>query len=187
MYSDARDIGGARIAAVGPATAAKLREFHLKVDVQPETAVAEALVTALQAETSVENLKILLVRPEATREVVAKELAKLGAIVDEAIAYRTVPETGHAGNNGEGKGANPGDVSALERFKREGADMITFASGSSVENFLALKLPPAKALRVASLGPVTSRTLRDAGWTVDVESPAADLDAFAEAIRRSFA
>ncbi len=93
LFSDARDIGGARIAAVGPATAARVREFHLKVDVQPETAVAEALVEALQQETSVENLKILLVRPEATREVVAQELAKLGAIVDEAIAYRTVPET----------------------------------------------------------------------------------------------
>ena len=93
LFSDARDIGGARIAAVGPATAARLREFHLKVDVQPETAVAEALVEALQKETSVENLKILVVRPEATRDVVASQLNKAGAIVDEAIAYRTVPET----------------------------------------------------------------------------------------------
>ncbi len=50
LFSDARDIGGARIAAVGPATAARVREFHLKVDVQPETAVAEALVEALQSE-----------------------------------------------------------------------------------------------------------------------------------------
>ena len=72
LFSDARDIGGARIAAVGPATAARIREFHLKVDVQPETAVAEALVEALQREMSVENLKILLVRPESTREVVAQ-------------------------------------------------------------------------------------------------------------------
>ena len=55
-----------------------------------------------------------------------------------------------------------------------------------MENFLALKLPRPESLRVASLGPVTSRTLRDAGWTVDVEAPAADLDAFAEAIRRNF-
>ncbi len=64
LFQDARDIGGARIAAVGPATAARVREFHLKVDVQPETAVAEALVEALQEEGSVENLNILLVRPE---------------------------------------------------------------------------------------------------------------------------
>ncbi len=146
---------------------------------QPETAVAEALVEALQREMSVENLKILLVRPEATREVVARELTKLGAIVDEALAYRTVPETG------EGEG-NADRATALERFRREGADMITFASGSSVENFLALKLPVPAGMRVASLGPITSRTLRDAGWKVDVEAPAADLDAFAEAIRRHF-
>ena len=180
LFSDARDIGGARIAAVGPATAARVREFHLKVDVQPETAFAEALVEALQREMSVENLKILLVRAETTREVVAGELTKLGAIVDEAIAYRTVPETGE----GEGHAAH---AAALERFRREGADLITFASGSSVENFLALKLPRPAGLRVASLGPITSRTLRDAGWTVDVEAPAADLDAFAEAIRRELA
>ena len=182
-FSDARDIGGARIAAVGPATAARLKEFHLKVDVQPETAVAEALVAALQAETSVENLKILLVRPEATREVVAQELTRLGAIVDEAIAYRTVPETGDGGTGG----SPAGRASALERFKTEGADLITFASGSSVENFLALKLPRPAGLQVASLGPVTSRTLREAGWKVDVEAPAADLDALTEAIRRHFA
>ena len=172
LFSDARDIGGARIAAVGPATAARVREFHLKVDVQPATAVAEALVEALQEEMSVENLKILIVRPEATREVVGQALTRLGAIVDEAMAYRTVPETA------EGV--------ALERFRREGADLITFASGSSVENFLALKLERPTGMRVASLGPVTSRALRDAGLTVDVESPAADLDAFVEAIRRSF-
>ena len=181
LYSDARDIGGARIAAVGPATAARLREFRLKVDAQPETAVAEKLVEAIQHETSVENLKILVVRPEVTRDVLARELGKLGAIVDEAIAYRTVPDTG-----GDA-GANPDRPSALERFRREGADVITFASGSSVDNFLALQLPKPPGMLTASLGPITSLALRDAGWKVDIESPGADLDLFAQAIARRVA
>ena len=180
LYQDARSIGGVRIAAVGPATAARIREFHLHVDVQPETAVAEALAEALQTEGSVENVKMLLIRPESTRDALATKLIELGAILDEAIAYRTVPETG---------GANDGTAdrpSALERYRREGADLITFASSSSVDNFLALKLPIPPGLKTASLGPVTSRTLREAGWTVDVESPAADLDQFAAAIARYF-
>ena len=182
LYHDARAIGGVRIAAVGPATAARIRDFHLAVDVQPETAVAEALVEALQKEASVENVKILLIRPEETRDVLAAELINQGAILDEAIAYRTVPETGGATD-----GSTPQRPGALERFRSEGADLITFASGSSVENFMALKLPIPAGLQVASLGPITSKTLRDAGWTVNIESPAADLDQFAAAIAKHFA
>ena len=173
LFQDARAIGGVRIAAVGPATAARVRDFHLNVDVQPETFVAEALVKALEAEGSVENVNMLLVRPESTREVVAAQLTKLGAIVDEAIAYRTVPETDDA---------QPERRAALARLKNEGADMVTFASSSAAENFLALKVPLPPGARVASLGPVTSQTLRAAGIKVDVESSSAGLDAFAQAI-----
>jgi uroporphyrinogen III methyltransferase/synthase len=178
LYEDARDIGGARIGVVGPATAARVREFRLKADVQPEKNVAEALVAALQKESSVENVKILLVRAEVTREVVAQSLIRLGAIVDEAVAYRTVPESADAGNR---SGA------ALERFRAEGADLITFASSSSVENFLALKLALPAGIRIATLGPITSKSVRDAGLRVDVEAPSADLDAFTRAIAADFA
>ena len=177
LYQDARSIGAARIAAVGPATAARVKEFHLSVDVQPEKAVAENVVAELQKEGSVENVSILVVRAEVTREVVAKELGKLGAIVDEAVAYRTVPETG------EGDGSR---ADALARFRREGADMVTFASGSAVENFLALKVPLEKGVKVASLGPITSKALKDAGLSVDVQSPGADLEQFAAAIAKFY-
>jgi uroporphyrinogen III methyltransferase/synthase len=146
IYDDAREIGGARIGVVGPATAARVRDFRLKVDVQPEKAVGEALVDALNKESSVENVKILLVRAEATREVVGQRLTKLGAIVDEAIAYRTVPEDAGAAS------------AALERFRESGADLITFASSSSVEHFLALGVPIPETARIATLGPVTSQT-----------------------------
>ena len=144
LYSDARDIGAARIAAIGPATAARVRDFHLKVDLQPDEYVAESIVKAFQADSSVENLKMLLARGEQARDFLPQELTRLGAIVDDAIAYRTVPETA--------------DVTGVaERFRTEGADMITFASSSSVENFLALKLPLPAGLKTASIGPVTSK------------------------------
>ncbi len=174
LYDDARDIGAARIAAVGPATAARVRDFHLKVDLQPAEYVAESIVKRFQESGSVENLRILLVRPEQARDVLSPELTRLGAIVDEAIAYRTVPETADI-------------TGGIERFRSEGANLITFASSSSVENFLALKLPWPSALKTASIGPVTSKTLRDHGLKVDIEARQHDIPGLTEAIRRHYA
>jgi uroporphyrinogen III methyltransferase/synthase len=169
IYRDARDIGCARIAAIGPATAERVRSYHLQVDVQPEKYVAEAIVEALQQETSLENLKILLARAEGAREVLAEELTRLGAIVDEAVAYRTVPETNDV-------------TGGIKRFREEGADMITFTSSSTVENFLALKLPMPRDIKTASIGPITSKTMRSLGLTVDVEAKQHDIPGLVEAI-----
>lgn len=169
IYHDARDIGCARIAAIGPATAERVRRYHLQVDVQPEKYVAEAIVEALQEETSLENLKILLARAEGAREVLVQELTRLGAIVDEAVAYRTVPETDDV-------------AGGIRRFREEGADMITFTSSSTVENFLALKLPMPQEIKTASIGPITSRTMRSLGLTVDVEAKQHDIPGLVGAI-----
>jgi len=170
IFNDAREIGGVRIAAIGPATASRVREFHLNVDLQPEEFVAEAVVKAFRKECTVENLRILLARAEQARDVLPLELTKLGAIVDEAIAYRTVPETE--------------DVSGgIARFREEGADLITFTSSSTVENFLALKLPWPADLKTASIGPITSQTMRQHGLNVDVEAKRFDIPGLAAAIR----
>src|SRR6202049_1681946 len=92
LYDDAREIGAAKIAAIGPATAQRVRDFHLHVDLQPEEFVAEAVVREF-AKQGVENLRMLLARAEKARDVLPRELSKLGAIVDEAFAYRTACET----------------------------------------------------------------------------------------------
>jgi uroporphyrinogen III methyltransferase/synthase len=171
LYDDARDIGAARIAAIGPATAARLRDFHLKVDLQPPEAVAESIVKAFHTTGSIENLRILLVRPEQARDLLSREMTRLGAIVDEAIAYRTVPETADLGGG-------------VERFRSEGADLITFTSSSTVENFLALKLPWPPGLKTASIGPITSKTMRENGLKVDIESHRHDIPGLIAAIRK---
>src|SRR6266700_3260951 len=90
LYDDAREIGGPRIAAIGPATAQRVKAFHLRVDLQPEEFVAEAVAREFQKQGGIENLRILLVRAEKARDTLPKELLGLGAIVDEAFAYRTV-------------------------------------------------------------------------------------------------
>jgi uroporphyrinogen III methyltransferase / synthase len=173
IFKDAREIGGVRIAAIGPATAAKVREYRLAVDLQPEEYVAEGVVAAFKKEGDVENLKILIARAEVARDVLPETLSKLGAIVDVAVAYRTVPETE--------------DVSGgMARFRDEGADMVTFTSSSTVENFLALKLPLPPDLKIASIGPVTSKTVADHGLKVDTEAKVYDIPGLLAAILKYY-
>jgi uroporphyrinogen III methyltransferase/synthase len=173
LYDDARDIGGARIAAIGPATAQRVRNFHLKVDLQPDEFVAEAVVREFKKEGDIENLRILIARAEEARDLLPKELGALGAIVDVAFAYRTVAETSDR-------------TEARSRLAREGADMITFTSSSTVENFLGLGLPWPAGMQVASIGPITSKTARDRGLTIGVEATRHDIPGLVDAIRRFY-
>lgn len=158
LYHDARAIGGAKIAAIGPGTADKIKEYHLAVDLMPEKDfVAEGLVAAFKEKENIENLTVLWVRADEAREVIASGLTGLRAIVDEAIAYRTVPE-------------RDDNLEALARLKAEGADMITFTSSSTVEHFLELGVALPEGIQIASIGPVTSATARERGLKVDVEA-----------------
>lgn len=174
IYRDARDLGGVRIAAIGPATAARVNAFRFQVDVQPEKYVAEEIIAALQKETSLDNVKILLARAEGARDVLPNELSRLGAIVDEVIAYRTVPETSD-------------ESGGIERYKTEGADMVTFTSSSTAENFHALQLPPCNGVKFASIGPVTSKTMRALKMAIDVEAEIHDIPGLVASILKFYA
>lgn len=173
LYDDAREIGGARIAAIGPATAQRVKDYRLHVDLRPEEFVAEAVVREFQKQGSIDNLKILLARAEKARDVLPKQLSALGAIVDEGFAYRTIPETRD-------------DTGARRRLLEEGADMITFTSSSTVENFMALNLPWPAGMKVASIGPITSKTARGLGLQVDLEARRHDIPGLVEAIAKFF-
>jgi uroporphyrinogen III methyltransferase/synthase len=173
LYDDARDIGGAKIAAIGPATGQRVKEFHLHVDLQPAEFVAEEVVKEFEKAGGVENLRILIARAEKARDLLPKRLSGMGAIVDEAFAYRTVPETHDV-------------TGAHHRFSSEGADLITFTSSSTVENFLDLKLPWPAGMKLASIGPITSATARARGLSVDVEAKRHDLAGLIEAIRKFY-
>jgi uroporphyrinogen III methyltransferase/synthase len=174
IYDDVRSIGGVKIAAIGPATAERVKANRVAVDLQPEEYVAEGIIKALQAQHgSVENTRILLARAEKARDVLPKELTTLGAIVDEAIAYRTVPETDDV-------------TGGLARFKAEGADLVTFTSSSTVENFMALNLPLPPDLKTASIGPITSKTMKELGLKVDIEAKKYDIPGLIAAIEKFY-
>lgn len=175
LYRDARDIGGAKLVAIGPGTEKKLREFHLAAEFVPQKAVAESLVKELiEHAGSIENQTVLWVRPEDARDVIAAALTKHGAIVDEATAYRTVPETS--------------DITGGQaRFREEGADVITFASSSAVDNFLALGLPFPDNCKIASIGPVTTTALKRHKLKPHIEAKQHDIPGMVAAIREFFA
>jgi len=173
LYDDAREIGGAKIAAIGAATTQRVKDFRLHVDLQPDEFIAEAVVREFRKQGGVENLRVLLVRAEKGRDVLLKQLSALGAIVDEGFAYRTVPETRDT-------------TGARQQLLEEGADLITFTSSSTVENFLALGVAWPKGMRVASIGPIASKTARDHGLKIDVEASRHDIDGLVQAIRDFF-
>jgi uroporphyrinogen III methyltransferase / synthase len=173
LYDDAREIGAAKIAAIGPATAQRVKHFHLHVDLQPEEFIAEAVVKEFGKVGGIENLRILIARAEKARDLLPRQLSGMGAIVDEAFAYQTVPETRDV-------------TGAHRRFSTEGADLITFTSSSTVENFLDLNLPWPAGMKVASIGPITSATARERGLNVDVEAKRHDVTGLIEVIRKFY-
>jgi uroporphyrinogen III methyltransferase/synthase len=178
-YGDLRDLGNVRIAAVGPATAERVRQWHLKVDAMPEKHVAERIAEAIQEVESVENLRFLVVRAEAATPGLPARLEALGGIVDDVACYRTTPETDDA--NG-----------AAAALLESGADWATFTSASTVENFharfdlpgLLRKFP---SMRTASIGPETSRAITALGLRPDVEAREHGVAGLVAAILRAAA
>ena len=163
---DARALANASVAAIGPGTAAALRERGVIADLVPEHSVAESLVESLGA-VEVAGRPVLIARAAEARDVLPDALRGRGADVDVVTLYETVRE-------------EPG-AEAIERARA--ADYLTFTSSSTVRNFLATvgdHLP--ERARVVSIGPVTSATARDAGLAVDVEAARHDPDGLVEAL-----
>ena len=175
LYKDARDIGAVKIVAVGPGTAKKISEYRLSVDFVPEKFLAESLVDELEAHAgSIDNQTFLWVRGESARDIVAEKIISKGGILDEAIAYRTVPETD--------------DIAGGQaRFREEGADVLTFASGSAVDHFMALGLPLPPDCKIASIGPVTTAALKRHGLKAHITPASHDIPGMVKAIADYFA
>ncbi len=151
----------ARICTIGPATQAEVEKNKLLVDVVPQEYVAEGLVSSLPEDLT--GQRILIPRAAVARDVVPVELRKRGAIVDVVEAYRTIiPENSQA---------DPGT-----------ADWVTFTSSSTVKNYLQLAGKP--QARIASIGPITSATLRENGLEPDLEAEEYTVDGLVDAIRR---
>ena len=175
-FDDIRDIGGCRIAAIGPATAAKLKDLHLNIDLMPEDYTAAGVAKAFQEskDYTIENENVALFRAQVANPELPQALEKLGAIVDDIPVYKTVPETEDVN----------GVVSMMEEV---GADWITFTSSSTVENFNArfgiVQSLEQHGMKPISIGPETSKTLRDLGVEPAIEASAHTISGVVAALR----
>ena len=166
-----------KIAAIGPATEERIQDHGLVVDIVPPHYVAEEVVRSLRK--LVKGEKILLVRAKIARDVIPDELRAAGAHVDVVEAYQTViPDD-----------AKPRMQSVFA--ERPLPDAITFTSSSTVQNFLTVVIGtdiPAKLSHVkfASIGPVTSHTLREYGLRVDLEADEYTMEGLTQALVRHF-
>ncbi len=178
-YADrlaARDLDvralAARIAAIGPATAAALRARGIRPDFVPTEYVAEAVAAQIG---DVADQAILLPRADIARPALADLLRAKGALVTEVAAYRTITPP-----------LDPATVAHALSDPRP--DAITFTSSSTVRGFVGALdgRDPATALAgivVACIGPVTAATARDYGITPDVVATDYTLDGLIAALQ----
>jgi uroporphyrinogen III methyltransferase/synthase len=161
---DARALAGARVAAIGPGTAAALASHGVTADVVPERFVAEGLVDALAGQPA---SRVLVARAQEARDVLPDALRARGAHVDVVALYETVAE--------------PLQPAQLEAALA--ADYVTFTSSSTVKFwFDAVGDAASVRARLVSIGPVTSSALRERGLEPDVEAARHDIDGLVQAL-----
>jgi uroporphyrinogen III methyltransferase / synthase len=155
---DARSLGEARLAAIGPGTARALSAQGLRADLAPLEFRAEGLVEAF-AHQEMRGTRVLIPRAETARSILPDGLRSLGAVVDVVPVYRIDL-------------ARDQDPHIRRRLLAGRVDAVTFTSSSTVRNFVELLRGEApRALGravVACIGPVTAATVREYGLRVDV-------------------
>ena len=168
---------GARVAAIGPATADRLEEAGLRVDVVPKEYRAESLLEAVSG-SSITGKRVLIPRARVAREVLPDKLREAGAEVDVPPAYESAP-------------SSAGRDALVEKLRAGEIDCITFTASSTVENFAGALGEEGGSLlsetRVACIGPITADTARRRGMNVDVEAGEYTIPGLVRAVLELFA
>ena len=171
---DARSLHGLRVCCIGPRTAEELKKFGVKADVIPAQYQAEGVLEVMNT-AGVAGQRVLIARAAQAREILPEELRRLGAEVQVAPMYQTVvPQS---------------EIEGIKtRFLSQGIEMVTFASSSTVRNFVEL-FGGAKELQkilqhtiIGCIGPITAGTARELGLQVDVVAGQNTIPALVEAL-----
>lgn len=162
-----------KIACIGTATAARVRESGGNVDLVPPKFQAESLAEELLKRDAA-GKRILLPRAEGSRRILVEELQNHGAGVSEIQVYHAeVPSGGHE---------------QLQRLlQEERIDFITFTSSSTAHHFVEmagdlLSGIDFNKIRIASIGPITSATLHEYGLPVAIEAAEFTMSGLVDAI-----
>ncbi len=174
---DSRALGNMKTAAIGPSTAKRLLDYGINTDILPDTYQAESVVEAF-AEVPVKGQNVLLPRAKEARAVLPVELRRMGAEVDEIVAYQTLQ-------------ASDGQSELLDALRNGTIDMVTFTSSSTVRNFMAL-LPENEVeelmrdVTVACIGPITADTAKSLGFKTDLVAEDFTIDGLTAAIAQFY-
>ncbi len=176
VHEDIRTLGVVRIAAVGEATVAALKDLHLRVDLQPKKASGEELALEMLKRESMDSAKVLVITGNKNREVLVEKLHEGRAIVDTLPVYKTEENS-------------LADDPVAADFRAKGADAILFASPSAAQSFFdqaaALKLAAkAKKPLAGSIGTTTTAAMKQLGLPVDFEAGEPSLDALVAALTK---
>jgi len=152
---DVRRLGQVRIAAIGSGTAERLTRYSLRADLVPKQFVAESLAESLVAEAG--GRRFLLARTNRGRQVLPDELERAGAQVDQIVVYGSV----------DVEEPDPSVVAALSTGE---IDWVTVTSSAIARAVVRLYGDALKQARIASIGPMTSATLRELGYEPAVEA-----------------
>jgi uroporphyrinogen III methyltransferase/synthase len=159
MGLDTRVLSSCKVAAIGPATAQTLKNVGIVADFIPDRFVSESAVRGLVA-LGIQDKRILVPRAMKTRDVLQNQLREAGAAVDVLTMYETVPSAVHK-------------EEVLELLEKGAIHCITFASSSTVDNFMLLvsakELKKYPQVRYACIGPITSKTLDKYGISCDFQ------------------
>jgi uroporphyrinogen III methyltransferase/synthase len=173
---DVRALWRARIASIGEGTTKEIERYHIKAHVTAREAVAEGLLRELKRHGPWKGKSVLLPRAEKARDVLPGTLRKWGARVTEHSAYRTVKPA-----------ENSKEILAI--IEKGGYDLITFSSSSTFENFVELAGKKRfgrmkRTIKAASIGPVTTASLRKQGVRPRVEARDHTIPGLVSAIRK---
>jgi len=172
LHLNQRSLKGVRIAAIGPATKKAIEQAGIKVDVVPREYIAESVVRSLRRR--IHRKRVLLVRAKVARDVIPRELRLAGAQVDVVEAYETVVPAGSRAR-----------LRSVLKNPHRRPHLVTFTSSSTVRNFVTLlgaSNSQLRGIRFASIGPVTSATLRELGMNADIEASEFTIPGLVKAI-----
>lgn len=177
-FEDIRSLGFVRLAVVGKGTADALKSYHLRADLVAEEATAIGLADSLQAQQSLDNVKMLVVTGNRNRKELIDKLWESRAIVDTLQVYAT-------------ELCDLEEDARAQEFREGGADALVFASASAVEAFgeQASALTLVKGARVpvlCSFGPTTTAKMKASGIPLAIEADSPGMEGMVEALVNYF-
>ncbi len=171
---DARVLHGVRVCCIGPRTAQELEKFGVRSDVIPAQYQAEGVLEVMK-ESGVADQRVLVARAAQAREMLPEELRRAGAEVQVIPVYQTVLPQSEVGT-------------IKARFLTQGIEIVTFASSSTVRNFVEMFGGPGELKKILQhtiigcIGPITAETVREQGLQVDVLARQNTIPALVEAL-----